>query len=157
MTKSAGSDPAKSGAITAPVADGLPHLATRIPIERQEDILFARQAGRDIARDVGFGTVDQTRIATVISELARNVLRYASSGECRISTAELPTGTQIWLEVEDSGPGLGDIKLAMTPGYSTGGGYGLGLAAVKNLMDSLDIESHKGRTLITTRMARRRS
>lgn len=136
---------------------GVRRLVSRIPIVRQEDILHARQAGRDIASEVGFGTVHQTRIATAISELARNALRYADGGECRISTVESENGTEVWLELEDAGPGIANIELALTPGYSTGGGFGLGLPAVRNLMDSMAIESHRGRTLVTARMERRRS
>jgi len=136
---------------------GVRRLLSRIPIVRQEDILHARQAGRDIASDVGFGTVDQTRIATVISELARNALRYADRGECRTSTVEHDNATEVWLELEHAGPGIANIELALTPGYSTGGGFGLGLPAVRNLMDSIAIESQRGRTLVTARMERRRS
>jgi serine/threonine-protein kinase RsbT len=129
---------------------------TTIAIERQEDILIARQGCRDAARQIGLGTVDQTRLATVISELARNALRYGGGGVCRIVTEELPGDHLLRLEIEDHGPGIPDVAAAMEPGFSTGGGYGLGLPAVAKLMDRLEIDSRPGHTLITTQMRRRR-
>jgi serine/threonine-protein kinase RsbT len=126
-----------------------------VPILRQEDIVIARQIVREAARDLGLGMVDQTRIATVLSELVRNVLNYAGAGECRIRTRKAEHLNEMALEVEDAGPGIADIAAALQPGFSTGGGYGLGLPTVKKLAESLTIESRPGRTLITVVFKRR--
>lgn len=127
-----------------------------VPIVRQEDLVIARQTVRDAARELGLGTVDQTRIATVMSELARNVLNYAGRGQCRIHARSTDDFNQIILEVEDAGPGIVDISAALTPGFSTHNGYGLGLPTVKKLATVLTIESRPGRTVITAQFDRRR-
>lgn len=126
-----------------------------VPLARPEDIVIARQIVRDAALGLGLGMVDQTRIATVMSELVRNVLTYAGAGECRIQAHAAEHLRQIRLEVEDAGPGIADITAALTPGFSTGGGYGLGLPTVKKLVETLTIESRPGRTLVTVLFKRR--
>ena len=120
----------------------------------QDDILRARQASRSAAAAIGFGTVDQTRLATVVSELARNALIYGGGGACRVLTRLTALERSVVIEVEDQGPGIADLTGALTRGYSTGGG--LGLAAVNKLMDEMTVETRPGRTLIRTRMTRRR-
>jgi serine/threonine-protein kinase RsbT len=126
-----------------------------VSIAGQNDILKARTAGRDRARALGFSTVDQTRLATAISELARNALAYGGGGVCAISSSANPDGSQtIRVVVEDHGPGIGDLALAFKPGFSTGGGLGLGLPGVRRLMDDLVIESAPGRTIVETTMSR---
>jgi serine/threonine-protein kinase RsbT len=131
-------------------------LQSAVTIATEQDIIRARQAGRELAQTYGFGTVDQTRLATAISELVRNVIRYAGTGECRIFTETSPTLRTIHLAVSDEGPGIPDIKLAMEPGYSACGGLGLGLPAVRRLMDRMSIESRPGHTLVTASMCRRK-
>ncbi|CAA2102036.1 MULTISPECIES: ATP-binding protein [Methylobacterium] len=148
MTKSPRSDP-----LDAVTRD---ETVCVIPIRVQEDILRARQSSRGAAAAIGFGTVDQTRLATVVSELARNILTYAGTGECRVVSRLTPVERSIVIEMEDSGPGIDDIADAMMPGYSTGGGLGLGLPAVHKLMDHMSVETRPGRTLIQASMARRR-
>ncbi|EJW10861.1 Anti-sigma B factor RsbT [Rhodovulum sp. PH10] len=122
----------------------------------QEDIIGARQAGRDLARAAGFGTVDQTRIATAISELVRNALLHAGGGLCRIAVETTEASATLQVTVSDDGPGIPDIALAMQPGHSTTRGLGLGLSAVRSLMGGLSIESRPGRTTVVTSMTRRR-
>ncbi|MFE1602369.1 ATP-binding protein [Methylobacterium sp. ID0610] len=131
-------------------------LAARVMIRRQDDILTARQAGREAARGLGLGTADQTRLATAISELVRNALRYAGGGQCRIFTHTTGSEQAILIEVEDDGPGIDNVAAALMPGYSTGGSLGLGLPAVQKLMDDVSFETRPGFTRITARMARRR-
>ncbi|MGU3285753.1 ATP-binding protein [Methylobacterium sp. WL7] len=151
MTKSRppdrdGQEPEVSGTATRAVVD----------IRVQDDILRARQASRAAAAAIGFGTVDQTRLATVVSELTRNALIYAGGGACRVLTGLTAQERSIVIEVEDQGPGIADVTGAMTRGYSTGGGLGLGLAAVHKLMDDMTIETRPGHTLVRTWMTRRR-
>jgi serine/threonine-protein kinase RsbT len=127
-----------------------------VDIRAQDDILRARQASRGAAAAIGFGTVDQTRLATVVSELTRNALIYAGGGACRVLTRLTALERSIVIEVEDSGPGIANVAGALTRGYSTGGGLGLGLAAVHKLMDDLTIETCPGHTLVRAGMTRRR-
>lgn len=124
-------------------------------IVSQEDIIHARQAGRELARKAGFGTVDQTRIATAISELVRNALLYAGGGACEVATEATDDLTTIRVVVSDDGPGIPDIDRAMEAGYSRNKGLGLGLPAVRRLMGVLHIDTHPGRTVVTTSMSRR--
>jgi serine/threonine-protein kinase RsbT len=131
-------------------------LQSVVAIATEQDIIRARQAGRELAQAYGFGTVDQTRLATAISELVRNVIRYAGSGECRIASETNLTHKTIHIIVTDHGPGIPDVKLAMEPGYSVSGGLGLGLPAVRRLMDRMSIESKPGITMVTASMCRRK-
>ncbi|ACA20821.1 putative anti-sigma regulatory factor, serine/threonine protein kinase [Methylobacterium sp. 4-46] len=130
-------------------------LAVRVAVRIQEDILAARHAARDAARLVGLGTVDETRLATAVSELARNALRYAGAGECRILARTNALAVTVAVEVEDHGPGIDDVAAALTPGFSTGGGLGLGLPAVQRLMDEISFDTRPGGTLVRASMVRR--
>src|SRR5690625_6977695 len=93
-------------------------LKSCIKINHEWDIVEARQLGRDIARNLGFGTVDQARITTAISELARNIYLYAGRGELRFEVIELVNQKGICLSAIDDGPGIKDISLAMQDGRS---------------------------------------
>ncbi|MCW6511564.1 ATP-binding protein [Lichenifustis flavocetrariae] len=127
-----------------------------VTIKEQTDILHARSAGREVARQLGFGTVDQTRLATAISEMARNALNYGKGGTCTIVTEKGQDGRlTIRVLVEDHGPGIADVALALKPGFSSGGGLGQGLPAVRRLMDHLEIDSQPGRTTVVATMSRR--
>lgn len=118
----------------------------------EPDVVAARAAGRTMARALGFSTADQTRLATAISELTRNVLRYAGKGECKISI-EAHHGThKIVVVVEDRGPGISDLDAAMEDGFTTGGGLGGGLPGTKRLMHEFKIESRPGRTRVVIAM-----
>lgn len=117
------------------------------PIAGEEGIVQARQLARDAAKRAGFGMVDQSRIATAVSELARNVVRYATGarGEMTVRTITSPSGgSGIEIVVVDEGPGIADISLAMREGYTTGGGLGMGLSGAQRLMDDLEIDSALG-------------
>lgn len=131
-------------------------MVSVVEIGSQEDILMARQVSRSTAVEMGFGTVDQTPLATAVSELARNTLSYAGGGRCRIFTRLSALDRVVLIEIEDNGPGIHDVADAMVPGYSTGGGLGLGLAAVHKLMDGMTIDTRPGLTRIRTWMTRRR-
>jgi serine/threonine-protein kinase RsbT len=109
------------------------------------DIVAARQLGRNIAKELGFGTVDQARITTAISELARNIYLYAGIGQ--ICIEKLFQGGKVGLQIlaTDNGPGISDIRQVMEDGYSTSGGLGAGLPGVKRLMDEFFIQSSPGK------------
>jgi serine/threonine-protein kinase RsbT len=123
----------------------------RVMIKSDEDILAARQEGRELAVSLGFGPSDLAVIATSISELARNLLLYARNG-CIICWAiEREPKTGIVIQATDEGPGIPDVEVVLKDGYSTSGGLGLGLPGVRRMMDEFAIVSHKGRgTTVTT-------
>ena len=125
-------------------------------VKDQTDVVAARQAGRDMARDAEFGTADQTRFATAISELARNALIYAGEGTCSIHDVSDRDWMKIRAVVEDQGPGIPDLEKALTDGYSTGGSLGAGLPGAKRLVQIFDIDSEPGRTVVTIEINRRR-
>lgn len=113
-------------------------------IQQEWDIVGARQLGRDIAKKIGFGTVDQARIATAISELARNIYLYADDGQICIEFINDIERKGMSIISIDSGPGISDISLVIQDGYTTSGGLGAGLPGIKRLMDEFDIQSEDG-------------
>jgi serine/threonine-protein kinase RsbT len=121
-----------------------PPCQVRVPIGSDGDIIIARQKGRELASELGFSPTDVVRIATAISELARNVLSYAASGEIRLETLNSRNRCGIAIVATDHGPGIADIERAMQDAFSTSGGLGLGLPGVRRLMDEFKIESTVG-------------
>ena len=121
------------------------------------DVIGARKVGREMASGLGLGLADQTRLATAISELVRNVLIYAGKGWCGITADLGEAWRSITVRVEDHGPGIPDIARALTHGFSTGGGLGAGLPGAKRLMDEFDIQSRPGMTVVTISIRRRRT
>lgn len=118
---------------------------TSIPIKNENDLVTARLQGRDMAKEIGFGVFDQTLISTAISELARNILSYAETGEMLVEPASDGSRRGIRLRAIDKGPGIEDLEAAQHEGYSTGGGLGMGLSGVQRLMDEFSIESEPAR------------
>ena len=118
----------------------------RVPIKDEYDIVMARSAGKSVAKEVGFGIVDQTRIATAISELARNIIVHAVEGVVEIRQVYADEGT-VGLEVVaiDDGPGIPDVEQAMRDGFTTGKGLGAGLGGAKRLVDEFEIDSTVGK------------
>lgn len=117
-----------------------------IALEDEHDIVVARNQARIFAASVGFGMVDQTRLATVASELARNIVKYAKRGRMIAQPVQSPAGRQgLRLIFEDTGPGIPDIAAAMRDGFTTGRGLGKGLPGAKRLVDEFHIESEVGR------------
>ncbi len=116
----------------------------RIAIEREVDIIAARQAGRQLAAQLGFSSTDQTLVATAISEVARNILIYAQRGEIVLSP--ISDGARHGIEViaADQGPGIENLELALRDGYSTKNSLGLGLPGARRLMDDFDLASELG-------------
>lgn len=127
-----------------------------ILIKDEYDIVSARSVGKQMTVELGLGIVDQSRIATAVSELARNIVLYAGGGV--ITFQRLSDGGRSGLEIRatDSGPGIADIELAMQDGYTSGNGLGVGLPGTKRLMDEFEIESEMGKgTRVTIRKWRR--
>ncbi|UYM80707.1 anti-sigma regulatory factor [Heyndrickxia coagulans] len=112
-----------------------------VKILNEWDIVAARQLGRNIARELHFGAVDQARITTAISELASNIFVYAGQGEIRIEKVLQNGRKGLKVIAIDKGPGIENIRKVMEDGYSTSGGLGAGLPGVRRLMDEFDIVS----------------
>jgi serine/threonine-protein kinase RsbT len=132
----------------------LDDIRVMVPLRLPEDIVRARQTGRDIARGFGFGMADQTRLATAISEITRNAIHYGGGGQCEIIARRLDRSREITVTVCDQGPGIPDVERAMTPGFSTGNSLGMGLSGTKQLVDTLNVQSEPGRTQVTMVMRR---
>lgn len=109
------------------------------------DIVAARHAGHELARELGFSLTDVTMIATAISEVARNITSYAGRGAVRIALEDRDGRKALVVRAEDDGPGIADIERALEDGYSTGRGLGLGLPGARRLMDRLIVDSGPGR------------
>lgn len=123
----------------------------RVSIQSDEDILSARQEGRELGVRLGFGPSELAMIATAISELARNLLLYAKNGSIICWTIERDPKKGIVIQATDEGPGIPNVEAVLKDGYSTSGGLGLGLPGVRRMMDEFAIVSHKGRgTTVTT-------
>jgi serine/threonine-protein kinase RsbT len=121
--------------------------ATRavLPVRSQEDIVRVRQATREHAIGQGFSLVDQTKIITAASELARNTLDYGNGGEVEITRLVDGARKGLRLVFTDQGPGIEDLEKALTDGYSTGGGLGLGLSGARRLSNEFTIDSAPGK------------
>ena len=122
----------------------------RVLITRDDDVIMARQKGRELAAQVGFSGSDLTLIVTAISEIARNIVFHARKGEivlCAVSQNELQG---VLVVADDNGPGISDLETAMEDGFSTGKLPGFGLSGARRLMDEFEIISEAGRgTTIT--------
>ena len=115
-----------------------------MPLRSDEDVVRLRQMVREQMVAAGFSLIDQTKIVTASSELARNTLRYGGGGEARVLHVNNGMRRGLALEVIDQGPGIPDIAQALKDGYTTGGGMGLGLSGAKRLSDEFEIESAPG-------------
>lgn len=128
----------------------------RVPIEREEDVVLARQKGRELAAETGFSNTDRTIIALAISEIARNIISYARRGEVTMRRVNDGIRVGILIVAQDEGPGIADIELAMRDGYSTAKSLGVGLPGTKRIMDEFELTSTvgKGTTIKMTRWLR---
>ena len=116
-----------------------------MPVRTASDVVLVRQAVRVWAVSQGLGLVDQTKIVTAASELARNTVDYGGGGTVRLEALQEGARRGLRLTFEDRGPGIPDVKLALTDGYTTGGGMGLGLSGSKRLVNEFDLWSEVGR------------
>ena len=128
----------------------------RVPVGVDADVVIARQRGHDLARRTGFSQAEATIIATAISEIARNIVRFARRGEMTMAIVADGDAAGLTVVARDAGPGIVDIDQAFEVGYTTYGGRGLGLPGCRRLMDEFDITSQVGRgTTITMTKWRR--
>ena len=123
--------------MNAPVTDTM-------PIQSSDDIVRVRQEVRKRAAAAGLGIVDQTKFVTAASEIARNALDYGGGGTVRMEAIQDGLRKGLRLVFEDNGPGIANINLALTDGYTTGGGLGLGLSGSRRLCNEFAIESKPG-------------
>jgi anti-sigma regulatory factor (Ser/Thr protein kinase) len=121
----------------------------RIAVQADTDVVVARQRGRDVAVQAGLSTAEATVVATAISEIARNIVRFARRGAVTVSVLSGET-TGVQVTAQDAGPGIADVELALTEGYTTYGGMGLGLPGCRRLMDEFEVTSEVGRGTTVT-------
>jgi serine/threonine-protein kinase RsbT len=124
--------------------------AAHILIDRDGDVVTARQKGREMAQRIGFSGSDLTIIATAISEIARNIVLYARRGEVIVSPVKEGSKRGLLVVACDEGPGIPDIEQAMRDGFSTGKSLGLGLPGARRLMDEFEIVSEMGKGTVVT-------
>lgn len=113
-------------------------------IQSSTDVVLVRQTVRKFAVEIGFGLVDQTKIVTAASELARNTLDYGEGGTVKLETLQEGGRRGLRLTFEDHGPGISNIDLALKDGFTTGGGLGMGLGGAKRLANEFEIQSAVG-------------
>lgn len=116
----------------------------KMPIASSEDVVQVRQAVRAWAVELRFGLVDQTKIVTASSELARNTVTYGGGGTVELEALEDGGRRGLRLTFEDHGPGIADVDMAMKDGYTTGSGLGLGLGGARRLSNEFEIRSRPG-------------
>jgi serine/threonine-protein kinase RsbT len=119
-------------------------MTERIEVGSDQDVVRVRQLVRTVAVDVKLSLVDQTKVVTAASELARNTLVYGGGGTVDVSRVDNGRRTGIRIVFADQGPGIPDVNLALTDGYTTGGGLGLGLSGARRLVDEFDIDTRVG-------------
>jgi serine/threonine-protein kinase RsbT len=116
-----------------------------LPIAKGDDVVRVRQRVRAAAASAGFSLVDQTKLVTAASELARNALIHGGGGKAAIEVVHSAAGrTGIRITFADDGPGISDLSLALTDGWTTGDGLGLGLSGARRLVDEFDVASEPG-------------
>jgi serine/threonine-protein kinase RsbT len=115
-----------------------------LPIRSESDIVLIRQAVRNRTAELGFSLVDQTKMITAASELARNALHYGGGGTAALEVLEDGASRGLRVTFEDAGPGISDVDRAMSDGYTTGTGLGLGLGGARRLVNEFEIRSEVG-------------
>jgi serine/threonine-protein kinase RsbT len=116
-----------------------------LPIQSGDDVVRVRQTVRNAAADNGLSLVDQTKLVTAASELARNTLVHGGGGTARVEVVKSANGRAgVKLYFTDEGPGIADVELALTDGWTTGTGLGLGLSGARRLVDEFELTSKPG-------------
>lgn len=122
-----------------------------VEIREEKDVVICRQECRTYAKNLGFSLVDQTRITTAASELARNIFEYAKTGVVKIERATNEEKSGLKMTFSDNGPGISNVDLALKEGWSSHRGMGMGMPGSKRLMDEFSVWSEIGKgTVITT-------
>ncbi|HEX8587444.1 anti-sigma regulatory factor [Pseudomonas sp.] len=114
------------------------------PIRIEQDVVLARQTARKLAQECGMRLIDLTKLVTAVSELARNTMVYGGGGDMDWQIVEDGLRVGLRLTFRDEGPGIPDLKLAMTDGWTSGGGLGLGLTGAKRLVDDFELDTAPG-------------
>jgi len=114
------------------------------PVRLEQDVVLARQLTRKIATGCGMRLVDLTKLVTAVSELARNTVVYGGGGDMDWEVIEEAGRVGLRLVFRDEGPGIADVKLALTDGWTSGGGLGLGLTGARRLVDEFDLDTTPG-------------
>ena len=115
------------------------------PINIEQDVVLARQQARKLATECGMRLIDLTKLVTAVSELARNTMVYGGGGDMDWQILDENARTGLRLVFRDEGPGIPDIKLAMTDGWTSGSGLGLGLTGAKRLVEEFELETTPGK------------
>ncbi|WP_448632608.1 MULTISPECIES: anti-sigma regulatory factor [Pseudomonas fluorescens group] len=115
------------------------------PINIEQDVVLARQTARKLATECGMRLIDLTKLVTAVSELARNTMVYGGGGNMDWQILDEGDRVGLRLVFRDEGPGIADIKLAMTDGWTSGGGLGLGLTGAKRLVDEFELHTEPGK------------
>ncbi len=121
-----------------------PDTAGAMPLRSEQDIVLCRQQVRRLTQFLKFSLVDQTKMITAASELSRNTVTYGGGGEMRWEIVELGIRSGLRLAFEDHGPGIPDLELALTDGWTSGGGLGMGLSGSKRLVNDFELRSAPG-------------
>ncbi|MCU1722868.1 MULTISPECIES: anti-sigma regulatory factor [unclassified Pseudomonas] len=114
------------------------------PIRLEQDVVLARQTARKVAAECGMRLIDQTKLVTAVSELARNTMVYGGGGDMEWQVLEDGPRVGLRLKFSDNGPGIPDIRLAMTDGWTSGSGLGLGLSGAKRLVEEFELDTAPG-------------
>ncbi|MFI9612146.1 ATP-binding protein [Streptomyces sp. NPDC052023] len=130
-----------------------PAATASLPIGSDADLAWVRQQVRQVGSELGFGLVQLTKLVTAASELARNTLVHGGGGHVEITPLDNGHDRGLRLSFVDAGPGIRDVEMAMTDGYTTGGGLGLGLSGAKRLVHELAIDTAPGRGTTVTVVA----
>lgn len=115
------------------------------PVRAEQDVVLARQAARKLATECGMRLIDLTKMVTAVSELARNTVVYGGGGDMDWQILDENGRVGLRLTFRDEGPGIPDLKLAMTDGWTSGGGLGLGLTGAKRLVEEFELETEPGK------------
>jgi serine/threonine-protein kinase RsbT len=131
-------------------------MTERLEVTTDQDVVRVRQLVRTVAVAVKLSLVDQTKVVTAASELARNTLVYGGGGTVQVDRVENGRRCGVRIVFTDQGPGIADLDLALTDGYTTGGGLGLGLSGARRLVDEFDIDTEvgKGTSITVTKWCR---
>jgi serine/threonine-protein kinase RsbT len=128
--------------LLAPTGNAVSHVV--LPLVTDENVVAVRRVVRERALEIKLSLVDQTKLVTAASELARNTIKYGGGGEVHVACLSDGVRHGVRLAFADDGPGIADVQMALTDGYTTGGGLGLGLSGAKRLVDAFEINTRPG-------------